>query len=232
MKIPAMMAAATLAVLLSAGAAAAGTIFVDTGPSTQNFTLYGQGAISSGIGSFTIGQGSSTYDAVTNTSTFTLSGAITGGSAGFNSGDYTFVTTYSGLNTPEAGPDAPVAQSNPADTNEFFYDSLDPSTTMTLFLTGTPTGNHAIPLVDGGIFLGPGFSFGFTSTSCSGVVTCDQNNVGLTPGASIFGPVDISASFAGVPEPATWAMTLLGIGLIGGGLRTARRKNALAFTAA
>ena len=36
----------------------------------------------------------------------------------------------------------------------------------------------------------------------------------------------------GVPEPASWAMMLLGVGMIGGGLRIARRKNAMALTAA
>ena len=35
----------------------------------------------------------------------------------------------------------------------------------------------------------------------------------------------------GVPEPATWAMMLLGAGLVGGGLRMARRKD-MALTAA
>jgi len=35
----------------------------------------------------------------------------------------------------------------------------------------------------------------------------------------------------GVPEPATWAMMLLGAGMIGGGLRLARRKGATALTA-
>jgi len=30
-----------------------------------------------------------------------------------------------------------------------------------------------------------------------------------------------------VPEPATWAMLLLGVGMMGGGLRAARRKLAL-----
>jgi hypothetical protein len=33
-----------------------------------------------------------------------------------------------------------------------------------------------------------------------------------------------------LPEPATWAMMLLGAGMIGGGLRMARRRNALALT--
>jgi hypothetical protein len=36
----------------------------------------------------------------------------------------------------------------------------------------------------------------------------------------------------GVPESATWAMMLVGVGMIGGGLRIARRKDAVALTAA
>jgi hypothetical protein len=35
-----------------------------------------------------------------------------------------------------------------------------------------------------------------------------------------------------VPEPATWAMMLVGVGMIGGGLRMARRKTDVALTAA
>jgi hypothetical protein len=108
------------------------------------------------------------------TSTFTLSGSITGGSPGFNSGAYAFVTTYLGADTPTAGPNAPFAFANPADPEEFFYDSLAPSTSMVLDLFGTPTGDHVIPLATAGMFDGPGFSFGFVSPSCSGIVGCDQ----------------------------------------------------------
>ena len=36
----------------------------------------------------------------------------------------------------------------------------------------------------------------------------------------------------GVPEPATWAMMLAGVGMIAAGLRMARRKVATALTAA
>jgi hypothetical protein len=39
-------------------------------------------------------------------------------------------------------------------------------------------------------------------------------------------------SIAAVPEPATWAMVLLGVGMIGGGLRMARRKDRMALTPA
>jgi len=33
-----------------------------------------------------------------------------------------------------------------------------------------------------------------------------------------------------VPEPVTWAMILLGAGMVGGGLRFARRGNGMALT--
>jgi hypothetical protein len=215
-----------LAVALSAaGAAQAGTAFVNLGPSAEDFTLYGQGAIAPGIGSYTIGQGASTFDGTT--STFTLSGTISSGTGPYGSGTYQFVTTYLGADSPDGGPNAPVAQANPSDTEEFFYDSLAPSTQMTLFLD-TPSKDYAIPLVVNGNFVpNSGFSFGYVSTQCTGIAVCDQAQVGLTPGSSIFGPVTISASFA-VPEPAVWAMMLLGFGAIGGALRMGRRRSALA----
>jgi hypothetical protein len=210
--------AAALSISL-AGAASAGTLLFDLGPSAENFTLYGLGPTAPGIGSFTVGQGAGVFDSVTDISTFTLSGSIEGGSPGFDSGTYTFVTTYSGADAPGGGPNSPIAQSNPSDTNEFFYDFLDPSTTMTLDLFGTPTGNHVIPLVVAGGFVpGSGFSFFYASSSCTGSPpSCTQNDVGLTAGASIFGPVTISASIttSDVPEPSTWAMMLIGFAGLG-----------------
>jgi hypothetical protein len=212
-----------IAVLLGAGltvaaaSAHAGTIDINLGASSQDFTLYGMGGSpsNSGFGTYTVGQGSSTFDGTT--STFTLSGSITGGSPGFDSGTYAFVTTYLGADTPTAGPNAPFAFANPADPEEFFYDGLAPSTSMVLDLFGTPTGDHVIPLVTAGMFDGPGFSFAFVSPSCSGIAVCDQAGVGLTPGSAIFGAVTIGVSVttATVPEPSTWAMILLGFAGLG-----------------
>jgi hypothetical protein len=65
-------------------------------------------------------------------------------------------------------------------------------------------------------------------------------NASFVAGGALSDPVDGSTSpgyfgpnltVAGVPEPATWAMVLLGVGMIGGGLRMARR-NAAALAAA
>jgi uncharacterized membrane protein len=214
--------AATLAVTAVTGPARAATDYVTLGASTETFTLYGMGETSpgSGVGTFTVGQGASTFDGAT--STFTLSGAITGGSPGYDSGTYAFVTTYTGANAPTAGPNAPTAQSNPFNTNEFYYTGLDPSTTITLDLF-TPGGNYVEPLVTGGSFVaGTGFSFQFVNTNCTGVPFCGQNEVGITPGSSIYGPVTLYVDFPAVPEPAAWALMLVGLGAVGAAMRSRR----------
>ena len=180
-----------------------------------------------GIGSFDVGQGSSSFDGTI--STFLLSGTITGGDIGYNTGTYRFVMTYAGPNTPDAGPNAPLAQTNPNALNFFFYRAIDPSTTMTLFLD-TPDRDYVIPLFVKDNFLrGVNFSFLRTTSTCTGVSICTQNNVGLTPGATIAGRVTISATFPAigppptvVPEPATWGLMLAGFGLVGSAVRRRR----------
>jgi hypothetical protein len=54
--------------------------------------------------------------------------------------------------------------------------------------------------------------------------------IDLPPGLSFTS--DSPGFLSGIPEPSTWAMMLIGIGLIGGGLRMARRKTGMALTAA
>ena len=213
---------ATVAAMLIAGAAAATTTTLSLGQSAENYVLFGQGPVSPGVGSFTNQQGAETG---VGTVTDTLSGVISGSSdSGLASGSYSFVTTYTGVGIASGGSEI-QSQSNPVQLNQFFYTYFDPSVDMTLYLTGTPTGNHTINLVTNGMFDVPGFSFAYTNAQCSGVTVCGQNNVGLTPGSSQFGPVDISVSYtvAGVPEPASWALMLAGAGVLGGALRGRRR---------
>ena len=229
MRRSASIAALTLGAVVLGAATQANAFFVELGPSSQNFTLYGMGAYATGLGSFTVGQGDSTYDSVTNTSTFTLSGSISFGSPGYGSGSYSFVTTYLGPDSPTAGPNAPQAESNPSNPDEFFYSFLDPSTTMTLYLTGTPDGSLTLPLVTGGNFDAPGFSFAYTGGTCTGSPpACTQNDVGLTPGSSIYAPVTIFVETSGaIPEPMVWTMMVVGFAGLGATLR-ARRGTALA----
>ena len=216
--------ATAVAILIASGAAAT-TTTLSLGPSAENYVLYGQGAVSPGVGSFTNQQGAETGVGLV---TDTLSGTISGSSdPGLSSGSYTFVTTYTGQGIGSGGTEI-TSQSNPSQLDQFFYTFLGPTVDMTLTLTGTPTGNHTIDLVTNGMFDGPGFSFAYASALCSGVGVCTQNNVGLTPGASEYGPVDISVSYTvlGVPEPASWALMLAGAGALGG---TLRRRRAIAM---
>lgn len=219
--------AATMAIAASvAGAAQAALVTLNLGQSAEIFTQYGFGADATGRGTFREGQGASSFDGTT--STFTLSGAIlSGNTPGLDSGTYSFVTTYAGPDTPFGGPNAPRGRTNANNANIFNYYFLDPSTRMTLFLN-TPTGSFSKTLFDGTAFQG---AFGFTlaSATCTGLQgPCSQSAVGLTPGSTISGPVRISASFdsaeiQAVPEPATWAMLLLGFFGAGSMLRARRR---------
>jgi hypothetical protein len=160
-----------------------------------------------------------------------LTGSITGSSdPGLSSGSYDFVTTYLGTPIGSGGTEI-QGESNGVGSNEFFYSFFDPSVDMTLFLTGTPSGNRTIPLVTNGSFDGPGFGFAYVSANCAGVTVCTQFSVGVTPGASIFGPVDIFTTVASgaVPEPSTWAMLLAGFAGLGFvGYRAKRKITAIA----
>jgi hypothetical protein len=227
MSIKMMTAAAVAGVTLAANAHAA-TVIINLNPSNQNFTLFGQGAVAPGVGGFTVQQGNESFDAGTNTSTDIMTGTIANSTnASYGTGSYSLVTSYSGTGIGSGGKQI-TAQSDPSDVSQFFYTGFDSSVNMTLELFGTPAGTVDIPLVANGAFSGPGFSFHYTTANCSGVAVCTQNGVGLTPGSSIFGPVTISVAFdqsvTAAPEPATWALMMIGVGAVGAAMRASRRR--------
>lgn len=73
-----------------------------------------------------------------------------------------------------------------------------------------------------------GNSIGFTPTT----LTAGTYTIYLRGTAAVTNQVTsairFSAATAAVPKPATWAMMLLGVGMIGGGLRARRRSVAFA----
>jgi hypothetical protein len=65
---------------------------------------------------------------------------------------------------------------------------------------------------------------GFSLTGMDSTITVGTQDAYPLAGAVV-------SYFETVPEPATWAMTLLGAGLVGAGMRLARRKDSMAQTA-
>jgi hypothetical protein len=199
-------------------------ILVDTGASTQDFILTGHGATGGGNGTYTIQQGSCTASA--GTTTCTLSGALgPGGSPGFTSGIYAFITTFATSDVNPIRGESAGVYPDPT-SNDFFYTFLAPDVSVVLDVVA-PGGTFDVPFVTNGSFdAGTGFSFAYTGTEvCTVVVPCSQGLVGITAGATISGPVDISASFANpVPEPSSLIL-LLTMGLFVAAL-TARNRSA------
>jgi PEP-CTERM motif len=95
--------------------------------------------------------------------------------------------------------------------------------------TGFPQGSAGIQDAEYAINLGP-------FTTSSGNVSFsffDNSNEGASNEFYGIDNVTVTSAIAsGVPEPATWATMLLGVGMVGGGLRMARRRNDMALTAA
>jgi hypothetical protein len=67
-------------------------------------------------------------------------------------------------------------------------------------------------------------------TSYFAVVTAFSNGVEGAYTLTIDGPGTIAPLGGAVPEPATWAMMLAGVGMIGGGMRYRRRRTTLAYS--
>jgi hypothetical protein len=91
------------------------------------------------------------------------------------------------------------------------YDDVVPVDFFGLLFTGVTNPFYNVFANGGGGSIGISFADG---------QTYNNNN-------AIIGQLSVTA----VPEPATWAMTVLGVGMIGAGLRLSRRKSNMALTA-
>jgi len=109
---------------------------------------------------------------------------------------------------------------------QFDWGSLDSYNTLTINYTGGPSivipgttfvnaanGNQVLPLTNGLFSVNATGGEVFTSIS----LASSQNSF------------EIDNLATGVPEPATWAMMIIGFGGVGSMLRSARRKQAAAF---
>lgn len=115
--------------------------------------------------------------------------------------------------TPPAPPGAAVGQDEPV----FFALEEQPSTP---YMLEGPFGTS--DLVGGGPVIGAG---GFIGIPVAGSGSGGGNGGGPSGGGSdggTGGPPPSPPPFSAVPEPSTWAMLLLGFGLIGAGMRRRR----------
>jgi uncharacterized protein (TIGR03437 family) len=165
-------------ILLSLSTAA--SAIVTMGPSTQNFVLTGIGGNSSGQGQSKMTWGSCPFDGTT--TTCTLSGPFTGFGKG---GIYSFVVSY-----PGNGPFPLNAVSQTPGSDLFFAQATANFTfSITLAENGGPTTNF---------YSFANFNFVYSTPTCTGSPSsCSVGQVGLTPNATISGP--ISGSFNPAP---------------------------------
>jgi len=130
------------------------------------------------------------------------------------------------------GPDNPTTAALPAWTETV---SVKPNTTYTFSFYGAEVSNTCCsnaqlqPIVDGdsGASITPNgaweqdvMTWNSGSSTTATLEIFDRNDSG---GFNDFALDDISFTGAGVPEPATWAVMLVGFGALGASLRRARR---------
>lgn len=146
--------------------------------SSQNYGLTGIGANATGAGQSTVTFGNCTFDGTT--TTCIISGTFTG----LGEGTYTFTVSYGGngifpLNAVSQSPGS----------NLFFFEAnsnYNPNT-FDFFITLAPI--NAPPIH---FYSFANFSFLYSNPTCTGANPCGVAQVGVTPGATISGPVAVS----------------------------------------
>ncbi len=165
---------------------------VQLGQSAQNFGLTGLGPNATGQGEMKMSWGSCPFDGTT--TTCTLSGNYSGGTAGTPvgvSGTYSFVVSY-----PGNGPFPLIAVSLSQDPNRITTRGIGQ---LDFVATLTPTNGAPI-----NFYSFANFEFHYSSGyACTGVSasTCAVGTVGVTPNATINGPM--FGSFEPAPTIAT-----------------------------
>ena len=166
-----VMAFLRLPALLLFSALAAHAVVLTLGPSAQSVTFTGLGTNTAGAGTARIGWGACTYDG--SLTTCTVSGPYTGIADG---GTYNFVLKY-----PGNGISPLTSVASPPGSDLVFFN-----------LSAGSFETYLSPKSGGTVnFYDPTFSvfFGQTTKACTGVALCGVGAVGITPGATITGPL-------------------------------------------
>jgi choice-of-anchor C domain-containing protein len=205
-----VLALAALAALpTGANAAAFMNGSFETGPAVGSFTTLGTG--STALTGWTVTSGSVDYigsywQAAEGVRSVDLDGSSVGSIAQTfdTSIGSTYVVTFFMSGNPDGGP-------NPK--------------TMDVSATGGATVGYVFPMA--GVsrpnnMLWTEMTYVFTASSASTTLSFAS-----TTGGQFFGPALDNVSVVAVPEPATWAMMIGGLGLVGVSMR--RRKTAVSF---
>ena len=160
-----------LLLFLAAASPPASATVATLGLSNQNFGLTGLGGNAAGQGQNKVAWGSCAFDGTT--TTCTLTGKFTGFAEG---GTYSFVLSYAGNG------DFPlIAVSRTPGDDLISYQAIS---NFSLVITLTPTKGAPIAF-----YSFANFSFFYSNPTCTGVSVCGVGQVGLTPNATINGPI-------------------------------------------
>jgi hypothetical protein len=103
---------------------------------------------------------------------------------------------------------------------------------LQLWINGAQVQGETFAALGGADHLGQWQQFSYSGvTGDTGLQSISLTNLNLEPNGNDFALDDMSLNGVAVPEPASWALMLLGFGGLGAMLRASRRRTAVAATA-